>query len=406
MGGKSLSGYEKNRFFHNRGGIFHEEGARHGLDSTRDGRGIAVADFDQDGREDLFVANANALPALYHDRAPAAGHWAAFRLEGRRSSRDGVGARLLLTAGGRRLLRFVDGGNGFAGQSSRRVHFGLASAAAVERLEVVWPSGVRQTFSGFAADRMYRVVEGEPELRLFTPASAGPAAAAPPSNPYEQARALVAAGQAEAALPHFEAALAADPDSLRYASDYRQAVIRAGAYDRALDVFAQLVEKHPRSHNAWLNYGYAYVDKIPAAGSISQLILANQALDKFSKAIEIERSWLALYTRGNAYLYWPAVFGCAPLAVADLEEAVAISKGEPKRSVHVHAYVALGDGYWKTDQPEKARATWREAAGLFPGDPRLQARLARDGEELSAYIYDQLDPNQRVDTDLSPLWQE
>jgi tetratricopeptide (TPR) repeat protein len=232
------------------------------------------------------------------------------------------------------------------------------------------------------------------------------AAAAPPPSRYEQAEALAAAGQVEAALPLFETALAADPDSLRAGSDYRQAVIRAGAYDRALDFFAQLVEQHPRSHNAWLNYGYAYVDKIPAAGSITQVILANQALDKFGKAIEIERSWLALYTRGKCYLYWPVVFGRAPLAVADLEEAVAISKRGPKRSVHARAYVALGDGYWKTNQPEKARAIWREAAGLFPGDPQLQARLGRDGEELSAYIYDQLDPLKRVDTNLSPLWRE
>ncbi len=173
MGGKSLSGYQKDRFFRNRGGVFREEGARHGLDSTRDGRGIVVADLDQDGRQDLFVANANALPALYRNRAPAAGQWVAFQLEGRRSNREGIGARLLLSTGGRRLLRFVDGGNGFAGQSSRRVHFGLAAATTVERLEVVWPSGARQSFSSFAAGRIYRIVEGEPELRPFTPAGKG-----------------------------------------------------------------------------------------------------------------------------------------------------------------------------------------------------------------------------------------
>ncbi len=231
-------------------------------------------------------------------------------------------------------------------------------------------------------------------------------AAAQAASHAEQARALVAAGQVEQALGHFEAALAADPESQRAASDYRQAVIRAEAYDRAVDFFARLVGKHPRSHNAWLNYGYAYVDKIPAAGSITQVLLANQSLEKFGKAIELERSWLALYTRGNSYLYWPVIFGRAPLGVADLEEAVAISKREPKRRVHARAYVALGDGYWKTEQPDKARATWREGLALYPGEPQLQARLARDGEELSAYIFDQLDPNKRVDTDLSPLWEE
>jgi hypothetical protein len=165
MRDKSLSGYQRNRFFRNGGAVFREEAARHGLDSTRDGRGIAVADFDRDGRQDLFVANADALPALYHNRVPSAGEWVAFQLEGRRSNRDGIGARLWLTIGGRRLLRFVDGGNGFAGQSSRRVHFGLGAASTVERLEVAWPSGARQSFSGFAAGRAYRIVEGEPELQ-------------------------------------------------------------------------------------------------------------------------------------------------------------------------------------------------------------------------------------------------
>ena len=84
-----------------------------------------------------------------------------------------------------------------------------------------------------------------------------------------------------------------------------------------------------------------------------------------------------------------------------------MAKADPKKKkVYVRAWVALGDGYWKTEQPEKAKATWREGLQLFPGDPQLQARLARDGEELEKYIYDQLDPNKRVDTNLAPLWEE
>ncbi|HEX7180899.1 MAG TPA: CRTAC1 family protein [Thermoanaerobaculia bacterium] len=167
MGNKSLSGYQKKRLFHNKGGLFKDEAARHGLDSTRDGRGIAVADFDNDGRLDLFVANANAAPFLYRNVLPTGARWIELALEGRRSNRDAVGTRVLLTAGGRRLLRFVDGGNGFAAQSTRRVHFGLAQASRIERLEVLWPSGARQVFSDVAPDRIYRIVEGEPDLQPF-----------------------------------------------------------------------------------------------------------------------------------------------------------------------------------------------------------------------------------------------
>lgn len=209
-----------------------------------------------------------------------------------------------------------------------------------------------------------------------------------------------------ATLPELESRLAADPNDLKAANEYRQAVIQAGEYDRAIEFFKKLVTDHPQAACAWLNQGYAYVDKIPAAGSITQVILANNALTSFTRSIELERSWIALYTRGNSYLYWPKVFGRGALAVADLEEAVAISKKEPKRPVHVRAWIALGDAYWRTDQPDKAKAAWKEALALFPGEPQLEARLARDGEELEAYIYEQLDPNRRVDTNLSPLWEE
>jgi hypothetical protein len=173
MGKKSLSGYQKKKLFHNLGGTFRDEAARHGLDSTRDGRGIAVADFDNDGRLDLFVANANAEPNLYRNVMPAGPvgpHWAGFLLEGRKSNRQAVGAQLRATAGGRTQLRFVDGGNGFAGQSSQRVHFGLASATVIDRLEVRWPSGARQTFEKIPADHLYRIVEGEPALKPFVAA--------------------------------------------------------------------------------------------------------------------------------------------------------------------------------------------------------------------------------------------
>jgi tetratricopeptide (TPR) repeat protein len=230
-------------------------------------------------------------------------------------------------------------------------------------------------------------------------------ASAARADSFDDAMKAVAGGDPAAALPHFEAALAADPDNLRYANEYRKAVLRLKEYDRAIAFFEKLTANHPRSAHAWLNFGYAYVDKIPDAGSITQVILANNAQNQFTRSLAAKKTWVALYTRGNSYLYWPKVFGRAPLGVADLEEAVALSKTEPKRNVHVRAWIALGDGYWKTDQVEKAKATWSEAQKLFPGDPQLAARLARDGEELEKYVSDQLDPNKRVDTNLAPLWE-
>ncbi|HEV7505287.1 MAG TPA: tetratricopeptide repeat protein [Thermoanaerobaculia bacterium] len=224
---------------------------------------------------------------------------------------------------------------------------------------------------------------------------------------YEDAMKAVAAGNNAAALPLFEASLAADPDDLKSANEYRKAVIRTKEYDRAIGFFDKLTAQHPKAAYAWLNYGYTYVDKIPDAGSVTQVILANKALTNFSKSIELKKTWIALFTRGNSYLYWPKVFGRAPLGVADLEQAIALSRQEPKqRSVFVRAWIALGDAYWKTEQAEKAKATWRQALQLFPENPEIKARLARDGDELEKYIYDQLDPNKRVDTNLAPLWEK
>src|SRR6266700_6635142 len=160
---------------------------------------------------------------------------------------------------------------------------------------------------------------------------------------------LIVAG-AMPELPKFEAALASDPDNLRFGSEYRQAVIQTKEYDRSLKFFEKLVADHPKSSNAYLNYGFAYVDKIPASGSITQVILANTALSYFTKSIELEPSWIGYYTRGNSYLYWPKIFNRAQLGVEDLEQAMKIQKADKQlRPYHVRAYISLGDGYWKMD---------------------------------------------------------
>lgn len=206
-------------------------------------------------------------------------------------------------------------------------------------------------------------------------------------------------------LEQFESALQKSPNDIRAGSEYRQAVISAKAYDRCIAFFEKLVASNPKASNAYLNYGFAYVDKIPDAGSITQVILANTALSHFSKSIEIEPSWIALYTRGNSYLYWPKIFGRAQLGVNDLEKAYQMQKTGGKKTYHVRVYVSLGDGYWKTDQLDKARAIWKEGLDKFPESDSLKDRLNRQGDELAKYIDDVLDPNKRVDTNLREIWE-
>ena len=142
IGSRSWSGHEKKKLFHNSGnGTFKEIGGAAGVDNDRDGRGLGVIDLDNDGRLDLIQANANQPPIVYHNVSQAAGNWIELKLIGRKSNRDGIGARVEVQAGGLTQIREVDGGNGYAGESTRRVHFGLASATKIDRLDIRWPSG-------------------------------------------------------------------------------------------------------------------------------------------------------------------------------------------------------------------------------------------------------------------------
>ena len=235
------------------------------------------------------------------------------------------------------------------------------------------------------------------------------AAAAPPAAAvaaYQKAVAALAGPGAAAALGDFEAALRLDPDNLRWGSEYRLAAAAAGAHDRAIDFFAALTAEHPKAASARLNLGYAHVDKIPVAGAITQVLLANTALEHFSAALELEETWLGRYTRGNSYIYWPPIFGKTKLGIADLERAVELAAGQPKRPIHALAWVALGDGHWRLDDVAKARQVWQEGLRLYPANEELQARLSREDDALDEYLDANYAIGKKVDTDLSALWEE
>jgi tetratricopeptide (TPR) repeat protein len=240
---------------------------------------------------------------------------------------------------------------------------------------------------------------------------AGALGAADGRGLYEEGLAAAEAADYEAAFAKLEAAVAAEPDNLRYGTAYRQAVIAAAGdekkelYERCIEFFKTLVAAHPEAANAYLNLAFAHVDKIPAEGAITQVILANTSLTYFGNALELEESWLGRYSRGHAYLFWPTIFGRAASGIADLEKAIAIARenGDPK-PYHARAWAALGDGYWRLDDVDKAREVWTRGRELFPGDGELEARLSRTGrEELDAYLEVHYDTGQRVATHLREI---
>lgn len=214
------------------------------------------------------------------------------------------------------------------------------------------------------------------------------------------------AGQAPAQDPlaALEAAVQATPDDLKAGNDYRMAIIKASQYDRAIAFFEKLTQAHPGASNAHLNYGFAYVDKIPAAGAITQVILANNALGEFTKSLDLKKSWIAYYTRGNSYLFWPRIFNRTQLGIDDLTEALKIQQAEPKRAIHARVYVALGDGYWKIGKSADATRIWKEGLAAFPEHAGLKGRLSTEGDAQTKLIEANYDPAKRVDTSLADLW--
>ncbi len=128
------------------------------------GRGLAAGDLDNDGRIDAVIVAQNEPLAYFHNRSANVGHFVMFRLEGTKSNRDGVGASLAVTAGGRRQVAQRTGGGSYQSANDPRLHFGLGDRDRVDSVEVVWPSGQVDRWTNFGADTGYVLREGEPAV--------------------------------------------------------------------------------------------------------------------------------------------------------------------------------------------------------------------------------------------------
>jgi hypothetical protein len=125
------------------------------------GRGAAFGDFDNDGRVDVLIVNDEGAPILLHNECRAANHWLGVRLIGVRSNRDGIGARVTVTAGGRTLTRDQSLAGGYLSAHDPRVHFGLGPADHIQRLAVRWPDGHSDTTDAVPVDRYITIQEGQ-----------------------------------------------------------------------------------------------------------------------------------------------------------------------------------------------------------------------------------------------------
>lgn len=126
--------------------------------NARSSRGVATFDLEHDGKLEIVTNNFNDGPYLLHNRLVGK-NYIAFRLHGRRGNRDAVGALVRIVGRGQVLTRQVHAAGGYLSQSSKVVHFGLGDRDAVEQVEILWPSGLRQVLEGLEANRTHDLIE-------------------------------------------------------------------------------------------------------------------------------------------------------------------------------------------------------------------------------------------------------
>jgi len=120
-----------------------------------------VADFDGDGRLEIVTNNFNGPPYYFVNRLPRR-NYVEFRLTGTTSNRDAIGAVVRLWVGKTVMVRQVSPAGGYLAQSSRVVHLGLGDRTTVDRVEIRWPRGIRQTLQHPEINTLHQIREPAP----------------------------------------------------------------------------------------------------------------------------------------------------------------------------------------------------------------------------------------------------
>jgi hypothetical protein len=161
--GKSDSTYRQAKLLYRnlQGGRFENVTDISGADlvSLHSSRGAATADLMNDGRLATAVSELHEKPSLLVPDAPVANHWIGIRLVGKKSNRDGIGARVEIQAGALRQIDEVRSGGSYLSQNDLRLHFGLGASTRIDKITVNWPSGAVDRLKNVPADRHITIEE-------------------------------------------------------------------------------------------------------------------------------------------------------------------------------------------------------------------------------------------------------
>ena len=154
---------QHNQLFASRPGRFEPvtASAGPGLQVRKVSRGASFGDYDGDGDVDIFVADLDDEPTLLRNDSRASGHWLMVKTVGVASNRDGIGARVSVTAGSAVQIREIRAGDGFLTRSDARAHFGLGQHGRAQLVEVRWPSGQVDRIADVPAGHVLVVEEGK-----------------------------------------------------------------------------------------------------------------------------------------------------------------------------------------------------------------------------------------------------
>jgi len=133
-----------------------------GLSMPAAHRGAAFGDFNNDGKIDIVVTVLNGPPELLMNRTRNQNHWIILKLVGVKSNRDGLGTRVKVSTSHGDQYNEATTAVGYNSSSDKRVHFGVGGAAVIDKIELAWPSGVKQTLTNVKVDQVLTVTEGRP----------------------------------------------------------------------------------------------------------------------------------------------------------------------------------------------------------------------------------------------------